>query len=155
MVKMECHRQKNYRSQDALCLEGTLKTLLYSGKMQIYKNVANKSAAEWKCSGVDTTVQQTVWVQCGGFTSGTTTPDPLRAGSWNKWRCVRWAVTAGGHAAWGRLGFLLVIRAISLVRRWAQGPWTNAPGSLWLSAGWPWTKPTVRWRECCGCARRA
>lgn len=112
---MECHRQKNYKSQDALCLEGTLKTLLYSGEMQIYKNVANKGDAELsEPSGVDTTVQQRVWAQCGGFTSGTTTLDPLRAGTWNKWRCVRWAVTVRKHAAVWRSGFCLVIRAISL-----------------------------------------
>ena len=82
MVKMACHRPKNYRSQDALCSEGTLKTLLYSGKMQTYKNVGNPSdAARSEFPGVGTTVQQRVWVQCGPFTSGTTTREPPRAGT--------------------------------------------------------------------------
>lgn len=82
MVKMACPRRKNYKSQDALCLEGTLKTPLYSGEMQICKRVAQKRDAAWsEFSGVGTTVQQPVWVPCGGFTSGTTTLDPLPAGT--------------------------------------------------------------------------
>lgn len=33
MVRMGSRRQENYMSQDALCLGGTLKILLYSGKI--------------------------------------------------------------------------------------------------------------------------
>lgn len=43
---MECHRQRNYKSQDALCFEGTPKTPLSSGRLQMYQNVADERDAD-------------------------------------------------------------------------------------------------------------
>lgn len=112
MVKMGSHRQKNYKSQDALCSGGTLKTPSYLGKIlsdletrffflcvcvqYVRKREINQCNVSLSHYHVllslclrSPTVQQKAWAQCGGFTSGMTTLDLPLIGTLHRWKYLR------------------------------------------------------------------